>query len=45
MQMLPLLLKRGEISIRGDMEAKFRTTTEGMAIQSLVHIKSVTKTR
>jgi len=38
MQMLPLLLKKGEIFIGGDMEAKFRAATQGMAIQSLTHM-------
>jgi len=37
MQMLPLLLKSGKIFIGGDMEAKFRAVTQGMAIQSLTH--------
>jgi len=32
MQMLPLLLKRRKIFIGGDMEAKFRAVTQGMAI-------------
>jgi len=38
MWMLPLLLKRGKISKGGDMEAKFRAATQGMAIQSLTHM-------
>jgi len=38
MWMLPLLLKRGGISIGGDIEAKFRAATEGTGIQSLPHM-------
>jgi len=34
MWMLPLLLKRGKISIGRDMEAKFRAVTQGMTFQS-----------
>jgi len=34
----PPLLKRGKISIGGDMKAKFRVASEGTAIQSLPHI-------
>jgi len=37
-RMLPLLLKREKIFIRGDMEAKFRAVTQGMAIQSFTHM-------
>jgi len=36
--MLPLLLKRGKISIGGDVEAKFRAGTQRKAIQSLSHM-------
>jgi len=38
MRALPLLLKRGKISIGGDIDAKFRAVTEGTAIQSLAHM-------
>jgi len=39
MRMLQSFLKEGtKIFIGGDMESKFRTETEGMAIQSLPHM-------
>jgi len=38
MQILPLFLKRGKIPIGGDIKAKFRAMTQGMAIQSLTHM-------
>jgi len=41
MQMFLLLLKRGKISIGGDIEAKFRAATQGMVIQSLTHMSSI----
>jgi len=39
MWVLPLLLKRGKISIGGEMEAKFTAATEEMAVQSLPHLR------
>jgi len=38
MRMLPILLKRGKMTIGGDREARFRAGTELMANQSLPHM-------